>query len=444
MNKKEQLKAKVAAMMALINTAKAASRVFTAEEDAQYAALDGEVKALQAAIEAEDKQAQREAEIAALNAQYQTPVPVAAAQQGQPGGGVVVGHNREADKPWASFGEQLMAVRAAAGPDRILDPRLTTKAAATGLNEGTPSDGGFLVQQDFSERLLERAYKTGILAPLAEKIPLSTAANGLKINGIDESSRVNGARWGGIQSYWENEADTPAATKPKFRQIELNLKKLFGVCYATDELLADSSALAAIVERGFASEFGFKMDDGIFRGTGAGQLLGIMNSPSLVTVAKESGQAANTIVVQNIVNMVSRLWSGSMQNAVWYINQNTLPQLYTMSLAVGTGGSAVYMPPGGVSGSPYSTLFGRPVMPIEQCETLGTVGDIVLADISQYIMIDKAGIKSDVSVHVRFLYDEQVFKFTYRVDGQPAWNKALTPYKGADTLSPFVALATRA
>jgi HK97 family phage major capsid protein len=435
---KEKLKNKLAVMKAMVDKAKAENRGFTADEETIYTAHEAELATIKAAVADEEKFLARQATIEA--------------EMGASAGSIAnKGHvpaleviKDEADRPWKSFGEQLLAVRTAAAPGGKMDARLTVRNAATGLNESVGSDGGFLVQQDYSTKLLERAYKTGVLAPLAEKIPLSTAANGLKINGIDETSRVNGSRWGGIQSYWENEADTPAASKPKFRKIELNLKKLFGICYATDEMLADASALAAIVERGFASEFGFKIDDGIFRGTGSGQLLGIMNSPALVSVAKKTGQAANTIITENIVNMVSRLWSGSMQNAVWYINQNTLPQLYTMSLAVGTGGAPIYMPPGGISGSPYSTLFGRPVMPIEQCETLGTVGDIVLADISQYIMIDKGDVKSDVSVHVRFLYDEQVFKFTYRVDGQPAWHSALTPYKGTSTLSPFVALATRA
>ncbi len=119
------------------------------------------------------------------------------------------------------------------------------------------------------------------------------------------------------------------------------------------------------------------------------------------------------------------------------------PQLFTMSLTVGSGGVPVYMPAGGVSGTPYSTLFGRPVIPLEQCQTLGTPGDIILADFSQYLLIDKGGINAASSIHVRFLYDENVFRFIYRVDGQPIWNQPVTPFKGSSTKSPFVALAAR-
>ena len=128
---------------------------------------------------------------------------------------------------------------------------------------------------------------------------------------------------------------------------------------------------------------------------------------------------------------------------MWFINQDIEPQLFTMGLIVGTGGAPVYLPPGGLSASPYGTLFGRPAVPIEQCSTLGTVGDIILADMSQYVAAEKGGMQTAASIHVRFLYDESCFRFTLRVDGQPMWNTALTPANGSNTLSPFVALATR-
>ena len=83
------------------------------------------------------------------------------------------------------------------------------------------------------------------------------------------------------------------------------------------------------------------------------------------------------------------------------------------------------------------------MIPLEHADTVGTVGDIVLADLSQYLMIDKENIESAVSIHVRFIYDESTFRFVYRVDGAPWWNSALTPFKGTNTQSPFVALATR-
>jgi len=347
------------------------------------------------------------------------------------------------EEGFRSFGEQLMAVVEAGKAGGKVDPRLLQRA--TGLNEGIGSEGGFLVQTDFSAELLKRAYETGVLANRCRKIAISSNANGIKINGIDESSRATGSRWGGVQAYWLAEAGTKVESKPKFRKIELELNKLIGLCYATDELLQDTTALESIIGQAFSEEFGFMIDDAIINGTGAGLPLGVLNSGCLVTVSKETGQPAATILAENVIKMWARMWSRSRPNAVWFINQNIEPQLYTMSLAVGVGGIPVYMPANGLSDSPYARLMGRPVIPIEQCQTLGTLGDIILADFSQYVLADKGGIQAASSIHVNFKYDESVFRFVYRVDGQPIWNSALTPYKGGagNSLSPFVVLESR-
>ena len=336
-----------------------------------------------------------------------------------------------------TLGEQMMAVYRASQPGARLDTRLSTRSAS-GLNATNPSDGGFLVQTDFVKDLLKRTYETGILASRCKKIPLTTNANSIKINAIDEISRANGSRWGGLQTFWENEADQFTASKPKFRQMELSLKKLTGLCYVTDELLQDAAALEKVIKEGFAEEFGFKMDDIIMRGSGAGQPLGFLNSGALVKVDKEKGQTAK-IAVENIVKMWSRMWSRSRTNAVWFVNPEIEPLLYTLTV----GDKPVYIPAGSMANAPYSTLLGRPVIPLEQCAEVGETGDIILADLSQYLLIDKGGINTASSIHVRFLYDEAVFRFIYRVDGQPLWHKSLKPFKGDATVSPFVALAPR-
>ena len=341
------------------------------------------------------------------------------------------------EKKFRSFGEQMMAVYRAVCPGGKVDNRLSTRAAS-GLNESNPTDGGFLVQTDFVKDLLKRTYETGILASKVRKIPISSNSNGLKIKAVDEDSRANGSRWGGVQCYFENEADQIAASKPKFRTMDLSLKKLTGLCYATDELLQDAAALENVLKEAFAEEFGFKIDEAILNGTGAGEPLGILNSGAIVSVAKETNQT-DKIKVENLFKMWNRLWARSRANSCWYVNQELEPFLYTLTV----GDKPVYIPAGGLSEKPYATLFGRPVMPLEQCSAAGDLGDIILADMSQYLLIDKGGINQASSVHCRFLYDEQVFRFIYRVDGQAIWSKPLTPYKGSATVSPFVTLAKR-
>ena len=406
--------------MAVLNKAEAEDRFLSEDEQKDIDKYEEEIRAWDESIGRAEKLLAIEPEDRSTEKPEVKPTPA-----------------KDNEKRFASFGEQLMAAYRAATPGGKVDERLTTRAAS-GLNETTPSDGGFLVQQDFVTELLKRTYETGILASKVKKIPISTNANGMKINAIDEDSRANGSRWGGVQTYWEGEADEITASKPKFRQMELSLKKLTGLCYATDELLQDAAALEAVIRQAFAEEFGFKIDDAILSGSGEGEPLGILNSGAIVTVAKEASQT-DTITVENLIKMWNRLWSRSRANAVWYINQELEPYLYTLKI----GDKPVYIPAGGLSEKPYGTLFGRPVVPIEQCSAAGEVGDIILADIGQYLLIDKGGIKSASSIHVRFLYDENVFRFIYRVDGKPIWTKPLTPYKGSATVSPFVTLAKR-
>lgn len=406
--------------MAVLNKAEAEDRFLSEEEQKDIDKYEEEIRAWDESIGRAEKLLAIEPEDRSTEKPEVKPTPA-----------------KDNEKRFSSFGEQLMAAYRAAMPGGKVDERLSTRAAS-GLNETTPSDGGFLVQQDFVTELLKRTYETGILASKVKKIPISTNANGMKINAIDEDSRANGSRWGGVQTYWEGEADELTASKPKFRQMELSLKKLTGLCYATDELLQDAAALEAVIRQAFAEEFGFKIDDAILSGSGEGEPLGILNSGAIVTVAKEASQT-DTITVENLIKMWNRLWSRSRANAVWYINQELEPYLYTLKI----GDKPVYIPAGGLSEKPYGTLFGRPVVPIEQCSAAGEIGDIILADIGQYLLIDKGGIKSASSIHVRFLYDENVFRFIYRVDGKPIWTKPLTPYKGSATVSPFVTLAKR-
>ena len=347
-------------------------------------------------------------------------------------------------RPFKSFGEQIHAIVKAADRNAPeVDKRLYEVKAPSGLNETVTSDGGFLVQTDFSTALLEKLYEQNAILDRCSPITISSGANGTKINAFDETSRVDGSRWGGVQAYWAAEAAQFTSKKPTFRQIELTLKKLTGLCYATDENLQDAAQLESIIMRVFPMEFGFKVEDAVINGGGAGTPLGIMNSGAVISVAKEAGQAAATIVSNNIIKMWARLWNRSMQNAVWLVNQDTLPQLYTMTVSAGVGGVPVFLPPSGLSAQPYAMLFGRPVIPVEYCQTVGTLGDIILADFNEYLIARKGGVQSASSIHLRFDYDETVFRFTLRLDGQPAWSVPLTPKNGSNTLSPFVTLAAR-
>ena len=366
--------------------------------------------------------------------------------QGQPGTGSYTGDfNRE-------FGEYLQAVYCAspsvdAGAkigrfetgkvDRSVLYPAETRAPA-GLAESTPSLGGFAVGSDIATEIFSKAHQATNIWKKCQNFPISSNSNSLKLPGIDETSRANGSRWGGIQSYWLEEAGSKTATKPTFMAVELSLKKLIGLCYATDELIQDAAALGAFIAMAFKQEFAFKLDDAVIRGTGAGQPLGILNGPSLVSTTRGS---TGTICSTDVIGAYARMAPGSHANAEWFVNAECLPNLMAMTAAE-AGYQAIWLPSGNVAGSPFQTLLGRPVNYVETASAEGTVGDLMFLDLSQYVTITKGGIQAAQSIHVNFSSDETAFRFVLRVDGQPLWNNVLTPYKGTDTVSPFVTVAT--
>ena len=323
-----------------------------------------------------------------------------------------------------------------------LAPETKGLGEPSGMHEGSDSDGGVLVLPEFAKEIYERSVIEGNF--LSQSNNTVVRGNTLSLLGVDDASRANGSRWGGIQGYWANEAELMVGSRPKFRMMDLRLKKLYVLAYVTDELLDDSAyALEQRVGRGAAKEIAFKTSDAMVNGTGAGVPLGITKSPSAIVVTKEVGQPAATLYPENIEKMWSRLNPAYRGSAVWLTNIDIEPALQAMTFNVGLGGSMAYQPQGGIANPAYATLKGRPVQVCEFCEALGTQGDIILTSWAGYESITKGDVKTDMSMHVRFLYGEVAYRWTFRMDGQPLWDKPMTPYKGTTTTSTTVVLETR-
>src|SRR5579862_996966 len=357
---------------------------------------------------------------------------------------------------FATLGEQLRAIGEAFKPGGKTDRNLVrapgTPArevrAPTGLGEVDPAAGGFLVGTQWASELVGFAYEQATLPNLCDRREMTGPIADVKVPAIDETSRADGSRWGGALGYWLAEASTINLTFPRFKLLNFDAKKLVVAIVVTNELLADAAMLEAHITRVFAAELGFKLDLALLLGDGAGKPLGMINSPCTITVPKETGQAAATITAANIRQMWSRLPAPSRRRAVWLINEDGEEQLDQLFDVVGSSGvtppsgGALYMP-AGTNGNEFPLLKGRPVLAMEQSATLGSVGDIVLADPEHYILID-GGVTPVLSVHVEFLEDSSVWRFVLRVDGQPAFASPITPYNGSsNTRSPFVVLAAR-
>ena len=190
------------------------------------------------------------------------------------------------------------------------------------------------------------------------------------------------------------------------------------------------------MRRSFTQEAVFQVEDELINGSGAGRPLGVIASDATIEVAKESGQPASTVVAANLKNMAHRLWSASHANGVWLMGNDAYAQIADAQFANG-----VPIVTTGANGHQY--ILGLPLVLSEYTAALGTVGDIVLADMSQYLVGEEAP-NFISSIHVRFIYHEGVFRFRWRVDGQPAWKSPVTPKNSATTQSPFVMLAERA
>lgn len=355
----------------------------------------------------------------------------------------------EAKRPFASFGEQMLAIVAAGKPGGRRDIRLNhindrAMAVASGMNESVGSEGGFFIQPELLPGVIDPVFENDPIVSRVNRIPIS--GNAIKYNVVDETSRANGSRYGGIQAYWAAEADTPTAKKPKLRLMELALKKIIGIGYLTDELQADAPAAEALLTRAFQSEVGFMIGDAIFRGLGGGMPLGFLNSSAYVSQAIEGSQTianSNQYIALNLAKMLARVPASLWGDMIWLYNQELLPKLITAAISGTAGTVPVFMTQGGMTGKPFDTILGRPAFASELCEAEGTTGDLIALVPSQYDLIDKGGPQAATSVHVRFIYDENTLRITYRTDGAPRWVSAVTRYKGSATLSPYVGLAAR-
>ena len=300
-----------------------------------------------------------------------------------------------------------------AGHGRGLDSRLVE---TRNLGENFGDAGGFLVPEEFRPELMSIPIEQSVIRPRAFTMPMASST--LRIPAIRATSHASNL-YGGVSASWGSEGEdiSSSTNQPAFSQVRLDAHKLTGYSVISNELVADSAiAVDTLLTRLFGQAIAYFEDVAFLSGTGAGQPQGILNSDCLVTVAKETGQSASTIVKENLDKMYSRMLPSSLNNAVWIAHNDTFPQLAALSQAV---------------------IF------TEKASTLGTVGDISFVDLSYYLIGDRQALTTSASPHVRFTTQETVFLFSERLDGRMWLDSALTPRNGSNTVSPAVALATR-
>jgi HK97 family phage major capsid protein len=299
--------------------------------------------------------------------------------------------------------------------------------------------GGAAVPKTMLPGVLQLGAEADPLGGRTQMVPMATPVVELLAR-TDKNHTTSVS--GGFTVARRAETVAAASSRSAMEMVTLKAASLFGLAYATEEILTDSPiSFVSIIDSGFRSQFAAHMLNEKIRGLGGDQYLGILNSnnPALISVAKEAGQAADTVVTQNVLKMAARAWG--FDNAIWIANHELKPHLFVLSITVGTGGVLLYQPSRG-DGFP-DMLLGRPIFYSEYASAIGDQGDLILVNGSQYLEGLYQPLQSAESVHTRFVNHERTFKFWLRNAGAPWWRSALTPNKGASTLSPFVTLDAR-
>lgn len=349
-------------------------------------------------------------------------------------------------KPLAVFDKED---RKAAGELAFLLPVAWTPrslmAAAGSDEQGEYDDryGGFAVPTSMAPGVLEVGFEGDPTAGRTTNLPMSTPqVDMLARVDKDHTTSVSGGFTVGRRA----EAVAASATRSQMEKVSLKAASLFGLAYATEELLADSPiSFAAVIAAGFRTQFGAHMLNEKLRGKGGDEFLGILTALAAsslgptISIAKETGQVADTIVTANVIKMRARCWGYGQ--GIWLANQDTYPQLASLSIGIGAAGVLVYQQ--SIVEDRPDMLLGRPIFYTEFAATIGDQGDIVLANFSQFLEGLYQPLQSAESIHVRFVNHERTFKFWLRNAGAPWWRTALTPAKSSATLSPFVVLDAR-
>jgi HK97 family phage major capsid protein len=341
----------------------------------------------------------------------------------------------EAMSRWQETMTSPEAIKAIAGDDI---------KAIQGMGEFNDSAGGVFVVPQISDGIWNRSLENDFSFPGLPGIALRPmTGNSITLRARNDKSRANGSRDGGVRGYAVAEGADGTASYPTFRTIELKLCKKMVLIPATEELLEDSAAANAEIADVAAAELRFVVNDACVNGVGnpGGDFKGLMAAEALVTVASSAG-GTNTVTATDVDNMWVRRAKPSGAGYVWLGNQEIETQLSKLVYSVtNTAGQFAYVPGGLFGDSVLPKLKGKPVYYTEFNAALGTTGDIILFDPSQYAIGYKTtGIRGSVSAHVYFASDQQLFKYTIRMDGRPLWDAALTRYKGSSSLSPIVVM----
>ena len=325
-----------------------------------------------------------------------------------------------------SFGDFIKRV--------ITDPQSLEQRDTT---MGTPTQAGYFVPPSFSSIIRAVEPSEAIVKPRATVIPVGEGGypdNTFYVTAFDQSG--NNGVYGGITMTWPGEVGTRQVSGDiQLKQIALTPQPLVGFIDISKQLLENSEAVGVFAETQMRLASIAEEERKFIQGTGNNQPTGFSCHPCNAIVARTT---ANKVTLDDIINMVSSTTAGG--NYVFIASRGLLSQLVSLKDAAG---NLIWMSNGNVISNSPGSLFGYPVFFSERFPTLGNQGDIMLVDLSKYLVKEGSPMKIFVDPYTRAINNVSRLYFSYNIDGAP-W--LTSPIKGEDGVSrsPFVALGASA
>ena len=198
-------------------------------------------------------------------------------------------------------------------------------------------------------------------------------------------------------------------------------------------VIADSpQTIDALLSGLFSVAVGAKLEHFVIRGSGAGQPLGILNADSAIPVNTNTGDA---FTWPDVANMTSRFKTVG-GSGVWLIHPSVWPDILQME--IGTAGASAWV--ANMQASQGNSINGYPIIMSEHSPQANNAGDVILADLSAYLLFRREALSIAFSDHYGFVNDMGTWRFTARSDGKPWLKNAITlaDPTGSYTVSPFV------
>lgn len=406
---RQKLTDAVEKMETILAKADEEKRDLTEDEEKEYNTLDGSLDKIKADIAKREKLDAEKAELA----KPKKVVRMAAT------------HKAEDPREFKNLGEFIHSVRF-----NQSDPRLQDLYAERQQSMGVGAEGGFAVPTQFRETLLSVSPQQAIFRPRCTIIPAGSPPDSeVTMPALNQGAAEN--MYGGITVQWIGEGDTKPETDLRLKEIKLKPHEVAAHVITTDKLLRNWQAAQAVISNQLRLAIIAAEENAFYNGNGVARPLGVLQSPARIDYPRA---VANQIAFADIVGMYARLRMS--MSPVWITSQTTIPQLAVIADA---GNNNLWMP-SAVAGLP-PTLMGIPVLFHERSVALGTAGDLILADLSYYLIKEGSGPFVQASEHVYFTSNRTVIKVFWNVDGQP-WLSEPIPLEGSagNTVSPFIIL----